>query len=133
MNKPCLRFLQTSGGMYLIITQLRSTLGMKACCMIPITTVRLFFKDTKVFLLLEGGNIAGFIQLAVTCFVFTADGIRSEGYGLVRNLYFMPDCQNAHLLMKCADNYFQQHNIKKPHAFFHYFGMSCHAQARQAA
>ena len=88
------------------------------------------FKETKTFLLLEGEAIAGFMQLAMTDFVFAPDGTKSKesGYGLIRNLYFLPDCQKGHLLMACAADYFKYHGVAKPYAFFHYFGMSCYAR-----
>ena len=88
------------------------------------------FKETEIFLVLEAGHITGFIQLAISNFVFAPDDNRTSesSYGIIRNLYFMPDCQNAYLLMDCAAEYFILHGISKPHAFFQYFGMSRYAR-----
>jgi len=88
------------------------------------------FKKMKTLLLLEGDDITGFIQLAVTHFVLAPDGTKSKefSYGLIRNLYFLPNCQNGHMLLDCAADYFKHYGIAKPYAFFHYFGMSCYAR-----
>lgn len=88
------------------------------------------FSDLETFLLINNDIIEGFIQFGLTSFVFGMNGEKdySKHYGVIRNIYYAENSQNAYLLFNKAKEYFDHLGIEKRYAYFHYFGMSCYAR-----
>lgn len=88
------------------------------------------FSRLETYMLVNEGNIEGFIQLGTTHFVFDEHGDKdyAHTYAMIRTLHCLPEARNAHLLMDKADAFFADMRHERRYAFFHYFGMSCYAR-----
>ena len=90
----------------------------------------LLFKELETYVFYEKNVIKGFIQFGISNFTFEENGKKDYGnqYGIIRNLHFCIDSLNPEEMLDLAIQYFSEKEIKKIHAFFHYFGMSCYAR-----
>lgn len=88
------------------------------------------FAQLVTLVLLNKGQIEGYIQYGVTSFGFADDGERdfAKRYAIIRKLHFLPEAEKASLLIEGANGFFAAANMGQSHAFFHYFGMSCYAR-----
>jgi ribosomal protein S18 acetylase RimI-like enzyme len=88
------------------------------------------FSHLETFLLMNNGMVEGFVQFGLTSFVFDVNGEKNYmgRYGIIRNIHYNQGAKNAHLLLDKATEFFESLAIKKRHAFFHFFGMSCYAR-----
>jgi len=88
------------------------------------------FADLKTFLLMNEDEIEGFIQYGLTSFVFDEKGNKdyTKHYAVVRNIHFLKNAKNPHVLLDKAKAYFDEIGAEKSYAYFHFFGMSCYAR-----
>ncbi|MCL2530946.1 MAG: GNAT family N-acetyltransferase [Oscillospiraceae bacterium] len=87
------------------------------------------FSHLETFLLMDNDEINGFIQYGLTSFVFGEHGEKdyTKQYAVIRNVHFIENTANAHLLLDKATAYFDALGLGKRYAYFHYFGMRCYA------
>lgn len=75
------------------------------------------------------GEIVGFIQFGIPCFLYDGSGKKSDAIkgGIIRNLYFDPEYDIGNELIRLAQTYFEDNHVQRKFAFFHAFGMTCNA------
>ena len=87
------------------------------------------FDELETFLYYENGILEGFIQYGISSFVFTDNGKDfNNHYAIIRNMHYLKNNRNPEEIIELALKYFENRNIRKISAFFHYFGMSCYAR-----
>ena len=88
------------------------------------------FSHLETYLLIDKDEIIGFIQYGLTNFTFDGNGEKdyTKQYAIIRNIHFIENTVNSRLLLDKATAYFNDLDVDKRYAFFHYFGMSCYAK-----
>lgn len=92
---------------------------------------QLLFDELKTMVLMDDKHIRGLIQFGRTNFILDQFGKNMrEHYGVIRTLLYDEDTCKADIvaLLRLAATYFANHEITRPYAYFHYFGMSCYAR-----
>lgn len=87
------------------------------------------FRELVTYTAQCSGEIVGFIQFGIPCFLYDTKGKKSDTVrgGIIRNLYFDPEYDIGKELIDLAEAYFEENHVQRKFAFFHAFGMTCNA------
>lgn len=90
----------------------------------------MLFDKLETLAYLRDGGISGYVQFGVTAFTLSESGKDyGGGYPIIRSLYCGEgDAGTGRALLGEAERWFASRGTSASHAFFHYFGMSCHAR-----